>query len=328
MIKEIIHNIYKIDVTLPENPLKNLNCYVIKGSERNLIIDTGFNREECLSSLIEGIKELNLDMDVTDLFITHLHADHSGLVPEIISKSSKIYMNPIDKNILDKLINDSSGYWTKLESRYMMEGFSEEEVIKSRQSNPARRLIPRCSFGIVPVQQGSKLCYGGYEFVAVTTPGHTPGHTCLYCEKEQLMFTGDHVLFGITPNITLWMDLPNSLGSYIESLHKIKKYDVKLALVGHREITGEFEKRVDEILVHHKERLKDARLIISESPGINAYNIASKMKWSIRAKDWSDFPLAQKWFAIGETIAHLKYLIEDKKIYIIEKDNINTYYSY
>lgn len=326
MITEIVPNIYKINVVLPENPLKNLNCYVVKGAERNLIIDTGFNREECLESLKEGIKELDLDMNVTDVFVTHVHADHSGLVPEIITEGSKVYMNPIDKDILNRLVNESASYWSLLEERYVQEGFPEEVIKKSLHNNPARKFVPRYAFESIPVEEGSKLCYGNYEFTCIVTPGHTPGHTCLYCEKEQLMFTGDHVLFGITPNITLWRELPSSLHSYIDSLRKIKESEVKLALVGHREITGEFHNRVEEILIHHENRLSDAYTIIDKYPGIDGYELASKMKWSIRAKDWDDFPANQKWFAVGETIAHLNYLVIENKIYKEVEDGINKYY--
>lgn len=326
MITEIIPNIYKIDVVLPQNPLKNLNCYVIKGCERNLIIDTGFNRQECLQSLTEGISELGLDMEITDVFITHLHADHSGLVCEIISNNSKVYMNPVDNKLLCESIVDSSSYWGEREERYMLEGFPKEEIIKCRHSNPARHLASKNVFDIVPIKEGDKLKYGSYEFVAIVTPGHTPGHTCLYCEKEKLMFTGDHVLFGITPNIATWNEIPNSLGSYIESLKKIKEYDVKLALAGHREITGNFGQRIEALLLHHEKRLEDAYSIVLKNPGINAYDIASKMKWSIRARDWNDFPSTQKWFAVGETISHLNYLMAENKINKISKNNMYAYY--
>lgn len=39
--------IYRIQVTLPQNPLKNLNSYVIKSKEQSLVIDTDFTRPEC-----------------------------------------------------------------------------------------------------------------------------------------------------------------------------------------------------------------------------------------------------------------------------------------
>ena len=56
MTEQIYKNpdIYKIYVPLPNNPLKNLNCYVIKTKDKNLIIDTGFNIEECYNALKEA----------------------------------------------------------------------------------------------------------------------------------------------------------------------------------------------------------------------------------------------------------------------------------
>lgn len=30
----------------------------------------------------------------------------------------------------------------------------------------------------------------------------------------------------------------------------------------------------------------------------------------MRGKTWEEFPLSQRWFAVGETIAHLEYLME------------------
>jgi len=47
---------------------------------------------------------------------------------------------------------------------------------------------------------------------------------------------------------------------------------------------------------------------------MNAYHIASKMTWDIDCENWEQFPAAQKWFAVGEAIAHLQYLENEGKI--------------
>ncbi len=47
-------DIYKIDVPLTGNPLKNLNCYVIKDGGESAVIDTGFRTEECWQALKGG----------------------------------------------------------------------------------------------------------------------------------------------------------------------------------------------------------------------------------------------------------------------------------
>ena len=46
MATKIAENLYKQVVPLPNNPLREINAYIITG-ERNLLIDTGFNRPEC-----------------------------------------------------------------------------------------------------------------------------------------------------------------------------------------------------------------------------------------------------------------------------------------
>ena len=33
------------------------------------------------------------------------------------------------------------------------------------------------------------------------------------------------------------------------------------------------------------------------------------MTWRIRARNWAEFPTPQKWFAVGEAMAHLDHLI-------------------
>ena len=76
--------IFSIQVDLPQNPLRNLNVYVIRTPDQNLLIDTGFNRYECCAALWAGIRELGLDLNKTSVFLTHLHSDHIGLAGDFV----------------------------------------------------------------------------------------------------------------------------------------------------------------------------------------------------------------------------------------------------
>ena len=81
MLTKIAENIYCKLVPLPNNPLRDINVYIIKGDDgRALIIDTGFNRPECEEALQSAFDELGIESP--DVFITHLHSDHVGLVPK------------------------------------------------------------------------------------------------------------------------------------------------------------------------------------------------------------------------------------------------------
>ena len=123
-----------------------------------------------------------------------------------------------------------------------------------------------------------------------------------------MLFSGDHVLFHISPNICRWEGVPDALGDYLESLDRVKELPVKHLLPAHRAETGELRVRAEELKAHHAKRLDDARKIVAESPGLTAYEITGRMQWSIHARNWAEFPLTQKFFAVGEALAHLDWL--------------------
>ena len=316
--------IYKIDVPLPNNPLRNLNSYVIKTPTRDLVIDTGFNQPECYAALTEGLKELQVDMHKADLYLTHLHSDHTGLAEAIITDDTTVYMSDADYEYLKK--NILSNQWELAEMKFHKEGFPLSEIEAIRNSNPARAFAPKQVFTAKTVNDGDKIKVGDLEFTVILTPGHTPGNTCLYLEREKIMFTGDHILFDITPNITSWFGVADSLGNYLESLKKIRTYDIKLALPAHRKNDMDVYERIDAILEHHKQRLANTLEVISANEGLNAYQIAGLMRWSIRAKNWEEFPLNQKWFAVGETMSHLDYLLLRDKLVQKTEGEYHTYY--
>lgn len=299
--------IWQIPVELPQSPLKNLNSYVIRTPEKNLVIDTGFNRAECREALWEGIRELRLDMNKTALFITHGHTDHMGLAQDFVDCGCTVYMSQTDHAYFGMVL-DGSGR-TLMDDLYRMEGFPEDEVVRQAEGNQNRRYIPEKLFPVTTIRNGDRIMLGDVEAVCIHTPGHSPGHMLLYLPESEVLFSGDHVLFDITPNIGIWIGTPNSLGDYLGSLRKTKDLSVKVTLPAHR---GTFKKnlyeRIDELLAHHEERLNEIQAAIAKNPGADAYFIAGHITWSGRGLVWNEFPTHQKWFAMGETLAHLYYL--------------------
>lgn len=308
MVVRILKDIYVIKVPLPRTPLKNLNSYFIKGKHRNLLIDTGFNLDECFFALKNGLDELQADMNYTDIFITHCHADHCGLCNRIASENTKIFISEPDKNYLDFVASDS--YLPRMHERRTMWGFSRAELNINIKGSPLKvSSSPKKEINYTVVDDGFKLNLGDYCFEAIATPGHTPGHMCLYDRQNKILFSGDHIIFDITPNISTWDGVEDSLGLYIDSLKKIKQLKVDTTLSAHRSAMGNCDKRIDELIKHHMNRISETYQLVSDFPESTAYEIASKMKWSIRVKDWKHFPGYQKLFAVGEAASHLEHLV-------------------
>jgi glyoxylase-like metal-dependent hydrolase (beta-lactamase superfamily II) len=322
MSEKIGDNLWRLDIPLVGSPLKNLNSYLVRG-ERNLLIDTGFRKPACRDALFRQLEQLGVDLNRTDLFLTHLHSDHTGLAMELHRPGCRIYMSETDGGLLAA---SSTRRWESLYRRYQADGFQAEEMEHLWHGNPAKESAPLKFCGCSPLREGDELCCGGYRFRCVETPGHTPGHMCLYEPDRRILVSGDHVLYHITPNITRWETMPDALGSYLLSLKKIRDLPVETVLPAHRGVEGPLQERVDELIRHHHRRLDEALRTIREYPGLNAYQAAGHMKWSIRCNSWEEFPLTQKFFAVGEALSHLDYLAIRGQIVRRTENGINRWY--
>ena len=302
MIEEILTNLYKMEIPLPESPLKYLNSYVIKAQDRNLIIDTGMNREECLKAMMSGLRELAVDISKTDFYITHLHADHLGLVSSLATGSSTIYFNQPDADRIKAGI-----FLEDLIKFARLNGFPEDELQTIPYSHPGFKFRPKGELAFHTLKEGDTIRISDYIFNCVETPGHTKGHMCLYEPSKKIFVAGDHILSDITPNILLMSDEWDPLRAYLGSLDKVYGLDIELVLPGHRGTFTNWRERIQELKHHHQERLNEIISILGKGKK-RAFQIASEMSWDILYDSWDLFPVPQKWFATGEAIAHLKYL--------------------
>lgn len=313
MIEQVAEKIYKIKVPLPDNPLRETNSYWIQGEKQELLIDTGFNLPQCREALESALAKLGSVKANRATFTTHMHADHIGLSASLAGEGQPAYMSRVDIEYYRTQVGeqfDRARFKTMTE-----EGVPPEELRKAMEIN-ARRIvrpdgIPENFRGL---EDGEKIQIGSYCLKLLLVPGHSPGNSMLYEEEKKILFTGDHVLFDISPNITSLPGFENALGKYLESLQKYEQLEVKKAFPGHRE-SGDYHQRVQQLLEHHKLRLQEMLGVIEMHPGLSAYEIAGRMKWRIRSsRGWENFPLQQKYYAMGECLSHLDYLLKKEKI--------------
>ncbi len=315
-IEEIVSHLYRIKIPIPKSPLKYLNSYFINGEKFNLIIDTGLNHKDTKSLLLEIMKDLGFYPENTRLFITHDHSDHCGLSIELNKLGMEVLIHKLDGDI----INDSM-IWEKTFEMSKNMGFSKDLLEETKKKQIAYLYRPTGRLNFTPIRDGDILDLGNFRFIVIHTPGHSPGHLCLYEKNKKIFISGDHVLKEITPNISQWDVIlsqwekeQSNLENYLKSLERIKNIDVNLVLPGHRKIFSDLRHRIEEIKYHHETRLKEVLNIVDTHPGLCAFEIASYMKWDINYKTWDEFPITQKWFATGEAQAHLKYLCKIRKI--------------
>ncbi len=94
---------------------------------------------------------------------------------------------------------------------------------------------------------------------------------------------------------------------------------MEIVLPAHEDLFEDHRKRIGELQEHHRLRATE---MLSEirSRELTAYQIASRIHWDIEYASWDRFPFFQKFLAVGETLAHLRFLEKQGRV----RKNIRT----
>jgi len=308
MIQEIVKNLYKIVIPLPAALLGSVNVFLFKGRNRNLLVDTGLHDEKCREALFGNLEKLSVNLENTDFFITHHHADHFGLLSHLTRDGSAVYIHRSDVISIEKIGSHAAS--DELRQFLSIADFPEHDPGKLIPSDVSSNYnMPRnCSVRFVT--GGDELNIGDFRLLCLHTPGHTNGHMCLYEPEKKILVSGDHLLGDITPSIQLRNVTDNPLLAYLNTFEMLNLMDVELVLPGHCTNFTNFKDRIRELKAHHKIRESEILAALAES-GKTVYEIASQITWNIAEySGWDSVPLLQKLFATGEAMAHLKHLEE------------------
>ena len=81
---------------------------------------------------------------------------------------------------------------------------------------------------------GERFTVGDRTWEIVHTPGHSPGHVCLWNAAERLLCSGDHLLQLVSPPVTFERGFETDpMGSYLASLERVAALAPDLVLPGH-----------------------------------------------------------------------------------------------
>ena len=143
------------------------NCYIIydQESKETMCIDPAGDVEK-IEYMIKEILKGNLKY----IYLTHCHCDHIGAVEKVKQeKGGKILIH-----------------------RFDAEGLYDPSISLTDQVGlnvPELEIASR-------VDDNDIIHIGNIEFKVIHTPGHTKGSSSLYCETENMLFSGDTIFKG------------------------------------------------------------------------------------------------------------------------------------
>ena len=256
MVTQIVEGIYQLKVPIPDNPLENTNIYLIQGDKNYTLIDTGWDSDTAFNSVNRQLAEVGVGLpDIGQIIITHAHFDHFGLVGRIKQLSgAKLYLHHLEQEVFRTRYTVTNEFLHQIEVWFTMNGVPADIIAAVHAPiSGFRKPVP--AVPDVLLNGDETIASGKFDLKVIWTPGHSPGHICLYATAQKVLFSGDHVLPVITPNISLTPTMTaDPLGDYLNSLLLVKKLAVDAVLPAHENIFRNLPKRVDEIIRHHEIR--------------------------------------------------------------------------
>lgn len=175
------------------------NSYIVGGSSV-AVIDPGPANAAHFEALMTALA----GRQVTHIFISHTHRDHSPLAKRLKAETGALTV----------------GEGPHRPSRPLREG----EVNPFAESSDTD-FVPD-----IAIRDGQTISGDGWALRGVLTPGHTANHAAFALEGSGILFSGDHVMAWAT---TIVAPPDGSMADYMASLDKLLARDDGLLLPGH-----------------------------------------------------------------------------------------------
>ncbi|MEV5610413.1 MBL fold metallo-hydrolase [Streptomyces sp. NPDC052225] len=319
--------VHSIRVPIPDNPLGHTLVYVLDTDAGPVLVDTGWDDPASWDTLTAGLTACGTSVtELTGVLITHHHPDHHGLSGKVREASGAwIAMHEADAAVVRRTRENPPARWyAYMTAKLAAAGAPADHLaplIAARDGGRQRRL-PGFDAAVPDraITPGDLLDLPGRRLRAIWTPGHTPGHVCLHLEEEHpsrlpgngRLFSGDHVLPGITPHIGLYEDpsiegftVTDPLGDYLASLESVGRLAPAEVLPAHQHTFTDAPGRVRELLDHHEERLTGLLGLLSAP--LTPWQLAERMEWN---RPWADIPYGSRNIAVSEAESHLRRLVK------------------
>jgi glyoxylase-like metal-dependent hydrolase (beta-lactamase superfamily II) len=302
-----------VAVPMPDASLRYAFVYAVECGTALVLVDAGWHDDAALAALEAGLATIGASTaDVAGMLVTHVHADHYGLVDAVRRASGAwVAVHPGELALIDyryRRLADLRAELGRWLARHGAPGPVARELRDAVMAGADT--VPAVDPDVL-LEDGDRAPVPGRAVHAVHTPGHTPGHLSFHVPGSALLFTGDHVLPRITPNVASTpLSTADPLADFLGSLDRVAALGDVTVLPAHEWAFGDLPARAAEIRAHHDRRL-DEVLAVLAGGATTAWEVAGLLTWS---RPLDGFPAFLQRAALGETLAHLVHLANQGRV--------------
>ena len=239
------------------------------------------------------------------IIATHYHPDHFGNAAWLCNRfGCSLAMPQAEYLTAHAVAGEHSGYGLEATCAFFRShGLDAEHIGALRaRGNQYRRGVPELPTAYRRLLADDVVAIAGERWRVIPGFGHSPEHAALYCESLGVCISGDMLLPKISTNVSVWPVEPDGdpLALFLGSLERFAELPWEtLILPSHGLPFVGARTRVEQLRAHHAARLAEL-----EAAATHARTAAELVPVLFRR----ELDTQQRFFAMGEAIAHLNHL--------------------
>jgi glyoxylase-like metal-dependent hydrolase (beta-lactamase superfamily II) len=303
--REVLPGIKWLRMPLPF-ALDHINLWLLEQDDGLVIVDCGLATDATRALWQEILDRELRGRAVKRVIATHCHPDHAGLASWLTERFRvPLTMTQADYLSAHAWRDDAAGFTAKsLVEFYRVNGLDDERLSAlAFRGNAYRKGVPDFPKRYARLTDGQTLALGGNAWRVVMGYGHSPEHAALYCDRLNVLISGDMVLPRISTNIAVQAVEPDGdpLQLFLDSLSRYAQLPVDtLVLPSHGLPFRGLRERILQLEEHHRLRLAELEEVCA-TPRAAGEVIATLFR--------RELDTHQLFFAMGEALAHLNRLV-------------------
>jgi glyoxylase-like metal-dependent hydrolase (beta-lactamase superfamily II) len=305
-LSEVAAGVFELRLPIPfEDGLVNVFLF-IDGREADLL-DCGMNEENSVAAIRQALAHVGTSR-LRRLVVTHIHPDHYGAAGVFAGPGlSDLYIHRLEVPLVHPRYVELELLVEEVKNYLLVNGVPGEEAEVLSNSQRALSQVVKTAEPSVQLDGAETVEMGRHSVRVEWTPGHSPGHVCLYAASEGLLFAGDHILPELSPNIGLHpQSTPDPLHDYLHGLRRMAVIKPRQVLPAHGRPFEDVGARVESLVSHHERRMDQILEILGAE---------EKTGWRVALDLWGPRDnLYEKRLALQEGLAHLQALAVEGRV--------------
>ena len=308
LLTEVAPGVHELRLPIPFED-GHVNVFLLPVDGAVDLIDCGMNASESLDLLRMAIRRVAGDgARLGSLLVTHIHPDHYGAAGVVTHEwGAQLYLHRLEVPLVHPRYLALDALVAEVHRYLLANGVPEADAEVMQNASRSFAKSVTTAPAAIPLDGAETLEFGGRRLRVEWTPGHSPGHICLFDPEAGILFAGDELLPEDTPNIGLHpQSTPNPLADFLTSLARLAELEPSLVLPAHGRPFEDAGKRVAELTKFHEKR-KDRILALLGDQTLSAWDIALGL-WGHRSHHW------EQRLALQEALAHLQAMAEEDRL--------------